>query len=87
MSFEFWYDKQGNSFYALRRILNPRQDQMHNIFANVLIATRNKHFLAFNFINSICLRNGFSGQIAQRGTYIRLCHGHGASKAATQHMR
>ncbi len=72
------YQEQRNALGAGGRIGQPRQNQVHDVVGQVVLAGRNEDLLAGDPVAAVGLRFGPRAQQAQIGAAMRLGQAHGA---------
>ena len=78
---ELGHGEQRDAFDAGRRVGQPRQHQVHDVFAQFVVATGDEDLLALEPVAAVAHRGGAAAQVGQARTGLRLGQRHGAEKA------
>ena len=80
-------DEERNALGAVRRVRQPCEHQVNDVFGHVMVARGDEDLLAGQLVAAIGLRFGFGAQHAEVGAAVRLRQAHRPGPLARGHLR
>ena len=84
---ELRHDEQRNTFRANRRIRQPCEHEVNDIFGEIMFAGADKNLVASDGVAAVCIRFSLGAQHPKIGAAMRLGQAHGACPLPGRDLR